>query len=783
MTAMEDRASHRRWEPQLRLAEEQHQDELEVGFQPDNIGDLEHSDSDDDLNLYRPLGNSQKRPNKICSGAEKKWIGLTSVCVLVICALAAYIGVSHKQNELAYSSCLTPECVDLSARILKNMNFSVSPCNNFFKYACGNFAKNMVVPPGHRRWDYFSIIERDLKMIMKQLLEQDSNQVNGTNSTAVLKSHQFYKACMNKAVIEANGNEPILKLIRQVGASSIFKSDWDPGSWSFIDTMTSMHRMNMAPLFEWPVGADDMNNSINIIQLEQSGLSLDSEKRYLENTTLAENVRTAWVVMMEKMCILLGADAATTKKQVQEVHDFEISLAKVFVPVEELRDPRKIYNKMNLSTLEQLMPGQKLKMKEFLDVMLNRSMDLQESVIVYTPSYMSNLSVLLDQTEDRIIANYLMLQVLQELIPYLPSRFHDVWLDFSEVVSGVREERLQWQRCVSRSRGALGFALSAIYVEKHMTEKVRGQITTMIDDIAEVFKRNLATLDWMDADTMVKAEEKAKAMGKRIAYPDWILNVTRLDSFYENLTVTDDALKNFLNLRRFRFKHKTSKLHKKPNKKEWEMFPLEVNAYYSPNYNHISFLAGILRYPFYDPTFPKSLYYGGIGMIAGHEFTHGFDSMGSQYDKDGNMNQWWQKKTEDRFKSKGECMIKQYDDFKVAGKHVNGKFTLAENIADNGGMKLAWLAYKRWRNHADGEEEVVLPALNATHDQLFFIGAAQSWCEFATDQALVSSVLTNSHSPHEFRVIGPLSNTPQFAQAFNCPIGSGMNPKSKCFIW
>ncbi|XP_014677422.1 PREDICTED: endothelin-converting enzyme 1-like [Priapulus caudatus] len=706
----------------------------------------------------------------------------------------AYIIVGHRNASAQPASlptaCLTPHCLKLSATVISNMNLSVDPCVDFFEYACGEYSQNTDIPPGHPTWSYFDIQGHQLKVAIKQLIETSGTEFKGQNSSALTKAKIYYDTCMNVSSTESQGIDPVLKLITDVGSCSMINDSWDPSTWDFLDVFTKMQWLGVQPLLHWKVDADDKDNSVNILQFQQGGLSLDSEKRYLSNSTLNLQVRDAWITMITKIGILLGGNEKTMRKQAQEVLEFETKLAKVYIPLADTKDPMAIYHKMPLSELQAMMPNTKLQLKPFLNKIFSKSsVTDNENVVVYMPTFFGNFTSILNATEDRILANYMIVQLLQSVVPYLPTRFEDAVLEFKTVVSGVRPERLQWEKCSSRLRSTFGFVASALYVDAYMTEKTHTEISELMDHIKKAFVIGLPQLGWMEDQTMRLALSKAANMYSQIAYPDWILKPAMLDDHYEKVNATkDEPLHNALSVMRFAVDRIIARRGQKPDKDEWQMVPVIVNAYYAPNYNHITILGGILSYPFYEEDFPRAMYYGGMGMVAGHEFTHGFDSMGSQFDQNGNMKDWWEKSTKEKFKTKSKCMKEQYDQYNMTLEdHVyqlDGKLTLAENIADNGGIKLAWTAYQRWRQgQGKNMAELTLPGLNMTHDQMFFLSAAQVWCQYSVPRAEVQRILTNPHSPHKFRVIGSFTNTPAFSEAFSCAPNAPMNPSGKCLIW
>ncbi|RWS12030.1 endothelin-converting enzyme 2-like protein [Dinothrombium tinctorium] len=339
-----------------------------------------------------------------------------------------------------------------------------------------------------------------------------------------------------------------------------------------------------------------------------------------------------------------------------------------------------------------------------------------------------------------------------------------------------------WRYCVSDTNNVMGFALGAMFVQNVFHGDSKPMAELMIAEIKSAFIENLPNLKWMDAETRKLAKEKADAITDMIGFPDFILNPEKLDEKYEGLNFAEDEyFENNVKFNMFSLKKNIKKIGKPANRSEWEMTPPTVNAYYTPTKNQIVFPAGILQAPFYDVNYPKSLNFGAMGVVMGHELTHAFDDQGREYDKSGNLHHWWKNSTIKNFEERIKCFIDQYNAYEVNGDHINGKQTLGENIADNGGLKAAFHAFEGWmKTHP---VELPLPGLNLTNRQLFFIGFAQVWCSVTTPEALKLQILNDPHSPAQFRVIGTVSNSYEFAKEFNCKPGSPMNPVKKCEVW
>lgn len=349
---------------------------------------------------------------------------------------------------------------------------------------------------------------------------------------------------------------------------------------------------------------------------------------------------------------------------------------------------------------------------------------------------------------------------------------------------GTTDDDPRWQECLNVAYGYLGMPFSLLYVDETFEGESKKSAEEMIHDIREVFLTNLENLDWMDEETKRKAKEKALAVRENIGYPDSLRNKTALALDFKGFDVKKDQyFKNIVRANEFYNLKRYANLGKPVDKDRWAMLPATVNAYYSATENKIVFPAGILQKPFYDHRFPKALNYAGIGVVVGHEITHGFDNSGRLFNKDGNLADWWSNKSIEAFKNKAKCLEDQYSNYTFHSLNLNGEQTLAENIADNAGIKQAFQAYQNWKRRR-GRPEPYLPGMkDFTNEQIFFLGFAQIWCLKSRPSAVERLVTFSSHSPGKFRVIGSLSNFDEFAKAYKCPKGSQMNPEKKCSVW
>ncbi|CAG5128772.1 unnamed protein product, partial [Candidula unifasciata] len=499
-------------------------------------------------------------------------------------------------------------------------------------------------------------------------------------------------------------------------------------------------------------------------------------------------VLSAYLKYMVDVFHLLGAPNDTfTRERMIEVIDFETVLANITVPQDERRDETKNYHVYDLANVSRSFPQVKWVhyMSHLLDE-VNITVVPTEKVVVYAPEFLAKLNSVLanytsTQTGQRILNSYMLWHVVSDFATFLSKPFRDAKKELSESMSGLTGNDDTWHICITDTDSVLGFALGALFVKETFVGGSKAKAKEMIENIRDAFISNLPKLDWMDPVTRAAAIDKALAVNDMIGYPDYIMDPKKLDKKYQSLHINEsDYFGNNLASIHYSFRKTFEKLRKKPQN-DWVMSPPTVNAYYTASKNTIVFPAGILQAPFFDKNFPLSLNYGAMGVVMGHELTHGFDDQGREYDKHGNMKQWWATAAINKFKEKTKCMIDQYSKYQLHEEYERGKQTLGENIADNGGLKSSYNAYKKLVQKKGSEQ--LLPALGLSHEQLFFLSFAQVWCWNSKPETDHMQFLTDSHSPAKFRVIGTLSNSYDFAKEFRCSNKSKMNPKAKCEIW
>lgn len=704
---------------------------------------------------------------------EKRLLVVVVILAVALLACILSFGFQYRNKSRV---CLSEACISVTSSILRSLDRTVDPCEDFFSYSCGGWIKANPVPDGHSRWGTFNDLWEHNQAIMKHLLE---NTTMNVSSEAERKAQRYYLACMNETKIQEMGAQPLTELLQKLGGWNI-TAPWDKDNFQeTLRLVTATSRSS--PFFSAYVSADSKNSNSNVIQIDQSGLGLPSRDYYL-NKTANEKVLNSYLDFMVQLGVLLGGHKDTTRQQMQQILDFETALANITIPQEKRRDEEVIYHHMRAGELQTLAPAidwMPFLRTVFSPVEINES----EPVVVYAKEYLVQVSELINATDKSLLNNYMMWNVVRKASAFLDQRFQDAEEKFLQAMYGTKKSCLpRWKFCISDTDSNLGFALGAMFVKATFADDSKSTAQNMIKEIRTAFEESLAGLVWMDDETRRAAKDKAEAIYDMIGYPKFIMDPKELDKVFSNYEVTSDLyFENVVQFYNFSARVTADQLRKPPNRDQWSMTPPTVNAYYSPTKNEIVFPAGILQAPFYTSSSPTALNFGGIGVVMGHELTHAFDDQGREYDKDGNLRPWWKNSSVEAFKKQTECMTKQYSEYKVNGEAVNGKHTLGENIADNGGLKAAYRAYKNWvRKNGD---EMVLPSLGLSNNQLFFVGFAQVWCSVRTPESSHEGLITDPHSPSRFRVIGTVSNSPEFSRHFRCPAGSPMNPVDKCEVW
>jgi endothelin-converting enzyme/putative endopeptidase len=568
---------------------------------------------------------------------------------------------------------------------------------------------------------------------------------------------------MDTTAIEAHGLEPIAPLLKRIDSMSLLQMASVAGE---------LQRMGIGVLFSYGEQQDFKDASKQIASIDQGGLGLPEKDFYLRTGAKDEELRKAYVAYMTKMLALSGYSAEAAAKDGAAILQFETALAKASMGVTERRDPDKVYHLVPVSTVT----------KEFPAGMFTQFEDAIHSPHVteindVNPDYIPAMVSLVRSTDLNVLRAYFRIHLLTSVAGNLPRRFDDTRFDFyGKALSGTTEQRARWKRCTQQVDGNLGEALGKVYVEQYFSADSKQKMLQMVGDIEHAMDRDLDTLDWMSPATKLRAKEKLHAVANKIGYPDHFRDYTAL------IVKADDPVGNGLRGSAFENDRQLRKIGQPVDHSEWGMTPPTINAYYDPSMNDINFPAGILQPAFYDPKQNDAVNYGHIGAVIGHELTHGFDDEGKKFDAKGNLSDWWTAEDTKQFEAKTGCLVDEYNKFiAVDDVHVNGKLTLGENTADNGGLVLAYMAYLD-RAKKEGID-LSRKTEGYTAPQQFYIAYAQNWCANERPESIRTGALTDPHSPDTLRVNGPIVNQPGFAAAFSCKAGAPMVPANSCRVW
>jgi putative endopeptidase len=649
---------------------------------------------------------------------------------------------------------------------------SVSPCENFYRFACGTWIARNPVPPDRARWSRFDSLSDRNQEKLRGILEAAAEHPVGDRR----KIGDFYASCMDGAGIEAKGIEPLRPELDRIAALD------DKAGLPAL--LAHHHDIGVASFFTFGSSQDYHDATSVIARTDQGGIALGDRDYYLRDDARSAGLRDNYRRHLAAIFRLIGDDEAAAEKNAGDVLAIETALAKVSLDRVRRREPKNLDHPFGRAQLAALTTH--FGWDRFLTGVGTPGV---ERINVGWPDFFAGFDEVVAAQELPALKNYLRFHLVNRIAAVLPKAFVEQNFSFfGRVLAGTRELRPRWRRCSDYTGIALGEDLGRAYVEENFPPATKAQTVAMIGEIEAAFEENLKTLDWMSEETRKKALTKLDGMVNKVGYPDQWRDYSALQ------VVRGDLLGNTLRASTFEFRRRLAKIGKPVERGEWGMTPPTVNAYYSSRVNDINFPAGILQPPFYDADGDIAANYGGIGAVMGHEMTHGFDDAGRHFDQDGNLKDWWTAEDAAAFEGRAACLANEYSGFTaVDDVKVNGRLTLGENIADNGGLRLAFAAFRRALTRAGGTAGAggrsAGPAApdrdGYTPEQRFFIGYAQTWCGNATEADERRRALTDPHSPGEFRVNGVIVNQPEFATAFSCPAGAPMAPPPEkvCRVW
>ena len=626
-----------------------------------------------------------------------------------------------------------------------NMDTTVHPGDNFFQYANGTWLRKNPIPSDQTRWGSFNILAENNLKALHTLLDSAAGIKNAPAGSLVQKVGDFYRTGMDSATIEKNGIEPLKEILARI--ENIKDAS------GLLSEIALEHTMGMGQLFSFGVSPDDKNVTKEVCQFGQGGLGMPGREYYFDKDERTAKIREAYRQYIPKILVLAGEDEKAAQKDAEGIYKLELALAGASMTRVDMRDPNKLYNKFDLDAMSKRTPG-----IDWKTLMLSLKASGQDTILVGMPDFFTEIANQMKATPIEVWKKYMKFHTVNDMASYLSSNFDKAHFDFyGKTMRGQEVQSARWKRVLRMVDGSVGDLLGQLYVDKYFKPEAKKRMMELLNNLQAAYADRIQHLDWMGDATKKKALVKLNAIMKKIGYPDkW--------KDYGSLTiVSNDYIKNIINSSQWEYNYELNKLGKPVDRAEWGMTPPTVNAYYNPAFNEIVFPAGILQYPFFDEKADDAVNYGGIGAVIGHEITHGFDDQGRLYSADGNLSNWWTPEDSAHFDEKANRVVDQFNVIVVIDTlKANGKLTEGENLADLGGINIAYEAFKKTKQGMSTEK-----IGGFTPDQRFFLSWAQVWRGNTRPEELANRLKTDPHSPSELRCNVPLSNVEAWYKAFN----------------
>jgi len=629
------------------------------------------------------------------------------------------------------------------------MDSTVRPGDDFFHYVNGGWIERTEIPASESSWGAGAILYQNTQQNLKNLIDSCA-KLNAAKGSNEQKVGDFYASAMDSASIEQKGFLPLQADMQRIAAIQSMKD--------VLHEVATEYNMGVSTLFTFYANQDDKNSEQVVAHFDQGGLGLPNKDYYTQKDSATLKIRNAYVHYIAKTLMLAGDDSLNAQREAASVMKIEYAMANASKRLVELRDPEANYHKMSIAELSTKAPN--LGWPELLDSLGIK----QDTVLVGQPAFYATLSNMLQSVPVNDWKNYLRFHFIDNYAPYLSSAFVNANFEMGKLLSGQRELQPRWKRMTALTDAQLGDALGQLYVKKYFPPEAKQRILDLVNNLQETYRERIKNLSWMSDSTKQKALIKLNAFAKKIGYPDKWKDYSSVD------ISSNDFIQNLKNTGHFIYLYNIHKIGKPVDRSEWFMTPPTIDAYYNPYTNDINFPAGILQPPFFYQTGDDALNYGAIGVVIGHEMTHGFDDQGRLYDAQGNLKNWWLPADSANFRKKADLVVKQYNRSVVIDTlRINGELTQGENIADIGGVTIAYEAFKKTEQGKSNEKIDGL-----TPDQRFFIAYAMLWRSKTRPERLRTQVLTNPHSTPQYRVNNPVSDVPAFYTAFNVKPGDKM---------
>jgi putative endopeptidase len=643
------------------------------------------------------------------------------------------------------------------------MDKTVDACVNFYQYACGTWMKNNPIPPDKSRWGRFNELAEYNQYVLRDILDQV--ETPGQHTAVQKKVGDYYAACMDEATIEKKGTAPLTPTMNAIAAVKTKPE--------LIQEVGVLQENGVTALFSFGQMPDMHDSRQTIANLDQGGLTLPDRDYYIKDDPKSVETRQKYLEHIQKMFELAGDKPEVAAAEAKTVLAVETGLAKAYMDRTARRDPKTRDHMMQVTEVETLAPN-----FDLTEYFADSKAPKFSSLNVGNPDFFKAVNEQLNTVALDDWKTYLRWRALDEYAPTLTKAFVDEDFEFNDAyMSGQKEIEPRWKRCVQSTDQNLGMALGELYVDKTFGPQGKERTLKMVKAIEQAMHQDIGELTWMSDTTKQKAYEKLSTIVNNIGYPD------KWRDYSTVIVERDDYAGNVMRASAFEVQRQRNKISKPTDRKDWGMTPPTVNAYYRPNMNDINFPAGILQPPFYSQNMDDAVNYGAIGVVIGHELTHGFDDQGRKFDADGNLKDWWTSDDGKAFEERATCTADEYSSF-VSVKDdkgdvkLNGRLTLGENTADNGGVKLAYMALTNIIGNTP-----LKPIDGYTPQQRFFISYGQIWCQNVTDQQARKLAIIDPHSPGRWRVNGVVQNSAAFQEAFGCKAGQPMVSENACRVW
>ncbi|XP_076683481.1 M13 family metallopeptidase neprilysin 5 [Andrena cerasifolii] len=753
-----------------------------------------------------------------------------AVSFFIVTLVLSILYLTTKQMKL----CETESCVRIAASLKGSMNTSVDPCDDFYQYVCGKWSGEHPIPDTSLTNSWFEERRERVFRKIRELLKE--NVTNSDAPWAVKQAKIFYDSCMDVHAVDDLGLTPLFQLLEDLHLPMI-PAAFTKKTSGYIEQMARVKKvLGRDVFFGFDVIPDPRNTSNNIMlidtpitssplpndkELERRLHAIRSRFRKLEDEsedTLLSRLKEAEVTFMSDVikqilnngtldsCSLSVETPFPEEEELEEVVEALYDMTSTFYYLSRLESNQSIWNEaptdidyMSVDNLQKLtdqyVTGVNASLtpkplwRPFIESLFKGidTLDLngKDKVLIADLEYLKDVALYLALSEEEELETYIWWVIVDIVVPHSTQSLRKIWSNYITEVTSVEVGETKSLLCASAVNELMGMAVSWLFVEPSFQEDKGKKVFEMLDDIKEAFASLVSRTDWMDRQTKTATLEKNRKMESQIGFPDWLFHEDILNEYYEGIDLSEsEYLNNMIQIVRLMSVTELECIHdiNYNNLSYWATDPTDVNAFHTYQFNHITIPAGILQFPFYELGL-EALNYGAIGTVLGHELTHGFDNSGRHYDSNGNVRQWWTNETIFEYTEKTECFIEHYNTYYEVevDDYIDGERTLGENIADNGGLREAVIAYERWKAR-HGQEPLLPGFTHLTHEQLVFLGFAHLWCESYTPKAL-KWILEDSHCPGHVRLLGVLKNSKEFSEAWKCPAGSNMNPPNKCHLW